>query len=252
MSDRALVLAYHAVADLSGDPMLRDWGTPPDQFVAQLEMLLRRYTPVALDDLLAALDGGPSLPRRAVLLTFDDAYTDFADAALPALTERGIPSVLFAVAGLLGKTNEWDNRLGARRLDLLDARALAATQAAGVEIGAHSVSHPALTTLGDDELRAEVRGSADRLEAAGLPRPRAFAFPYGDHDGRVVQAVRDAGYAIAFTTVPGVAERRLDRHALPRVQVLGSDRGRRFRLRAAAAGWAAPAHRVAYRLLRAS
>jgi peptidoglycan/xylan/chitin deacetylase (PgdA/CDA1 family) len=249
MPARVLVLCYHAVADLSGDRVLAEYGTPPERFAAQLDLLAKRHTFVGLDDVLAAFDGGPPLPRRAVLVTFDDGYVDFAEAALPALAERGIPSVLFAVAGRLGGTNEWDRARGARSLDLLDANGLAAVRAERVEIGAHTVTHPALPELSDEELAEELRGAADRLEAAGLPRPRAFAFPYGNRDARVVRAVGEAGYSIAFTIDAGVADARADRLELPRVQVLASDRGPRFRLRVSAASWPAPARSAANRLL---
>jgi peptidoglycan/xylan/chitin deacetylase (PgdA/CDA1 family) len=112
------------------------------------------------------------------------------------------------------------------------------------------VTHAVLPRLGDDELADEVRGAADLLEAAALPRPRAFSYPHGEQDARVRQAVRDGGYAVAFTVDPAVATQRDDRLALPRVEVLASDRGARFRLRVAAARWPTPLRRVAYRLLR--
>jgi hypothetical protein len=95
-----------------------------------------------------------------------------------------------------------------------------------------------------------VRGAADRLEAAGLPRPRAFSYPYGEHDARVREAVGHAGYAVGFTVEPRIAGRRDDSLALPRVEVLASDRGARFRLLVAAAGWPGYLRRAAFRLLR--
>ena len=248
---RVLVLAYHAVADLSDDPVLWDYGVPPRRLAAQLDALARRgYAFVSLEDVITAFEGGTPLPARAALLTFDDAYAHLHGAALPLLAERGIPAVVFAVAGMLGGTNEWDRGLGARRLDLLDEAGLAELSAAGIEVGAHSVSHVLLPPLADAELEEEVRGAAERLESAGLPRPRAFSYPHGEHDARVVRAVADAGYALAFTVTPGIAERSADRLALPRVEVLNSDRGARFQLRVAAAGWPGFARRAAYRLLR--
>jgi peptidoglycan/xylan/chitin deacetylase (PgdA/CDA1 family) len=187
-----------------------------------------------------------------VLVTFDDAYADLRDAALPLLTERGIPALVFAVGGLLGASNEWDRPLGARPRELLDAGGLAELAAAGIEVGAHSVSHARLPRLTDEELAREVSGAADRLDAAGLPRPRAFSYPYGEHDARVRKAVGDAGYAVAFTVQPGMAGPRDDRLALPRVEVLASDRAGRFRLRTVAARWPRPVRHAVYRVLRAT
>jgi len=248
---RVLVLAYHAVTDLSNDPVLSEYGVTPEGLARQLDTLTasgRHF--VSLERLIDALERETPLPVRPVLVTFDDAYADVRSAALPVLSERGVPAVVFAVGGLIGGANDWDRELGARELPLLDAEGLRAVQEAGIEVGAHGVTHRALTGLPDAGLHEELSGAAERIEAAGLPRPRAFSYPYGEHDARVAEAVRGAGYELAFTVAPGVVERASDRFALPRVEVLASDRGWRFRLRVAAAGWPAPARAAVRRLLR--
>jgi peptidoglycan/xylan/chitin deacetylase (PgdA/CDA1 family) len=225
----------------------------PAELARQLdELMARGHHFVSLNRLLEALGGGAPLPVRPVLLTFDDAYADLRSAALPILDERGIPAVVFAVAGQIGGMNDWDRALGARELALLDADGLRAVHAAGVEVGAHSVTHRALTGLSDSELQVEVAGAGERLVAAGLPRPRAFSYPYGEHDVRVTQAVGAAGYELGFTVEPGIVERGHDPLALPRIEVLSSDRGWRFRLRMAAASWPHAARSAAWWLLRRS
>lgn len=82
------VLAYHGVAD-------------DERFAAQLDLLAREAHPIALDDLLVALAGGTGLPRKAVLVTFDDADPSHARRALPLLRERAIPAVAFVVTGVV-------------------------------------------------------------------------------------------------------------------------------------------------------
>ncbi|WP_420106640.1 polysaccharide deacetylase family protein [Herbaspirillum huttiense] len=90
----------------------------------------------------------------------------------------------------------------------------------GIEIGAHTVSHPILTSLDDDAARAEIAGSKAGLEAIlGKPVP-LFAYPNGkpgmDYDDRHVAMVREAGYDAAFTTEVGAITRNHDRYQLPR------------------------------------
>ena len=63
----------------------------------------------------------------------------------------------------------------------------------------------------------------DDLAAIGLPRPRSFAYPYGEHDKRVREAVRAAGFAMAFTVAAGRARSGTDPLAIPRFEVLGRD-----------------------------
>jgi glycosyltransferase involved in cell wall biosynthesis len=232
----AAVLAYHALADLDGDAVLRPYGVPPARFAAQLdELAAHGWSFVSLQDLIEALSGRRPLPPRAVLVTFDDAYADLLADGVPLLRERGIPAVVFAVSGLIGKSNRWDAEKGTAELALLDADGLREVAAQGVEAGSHGVTHRSLAGLGGDDLETEARDSADGIEALGLPRPRVFAYPFGEHTEEAAAAIRDAGYLAAFTVSPGLAGRDADLYALPRIQVLAGDTPRRLRLRLAAA-----------------
>lgn len=228
------VLAYHAIADLPVGSPLRKYSVPPAEFSAQLDAMLRMgYGFVDLGVLLAGLDGTRPLPERGALITFDDCYEDLRTVAAPILTAHGIPAVAFAVAGRLGETNDWD--ADGEHLQLLDGEGLRALRPLGIEVGAHSVTHRALTGIAPGELGAEVAHSLPRLESAGLDAPRAFAYPHGRSNAAVVAAVRDAGFAAAFTTRAGLVRADSDRYLLPRMEVRRGDTGLRFRLRLAAA-----------------
>jgi peptidoglycan/xylan/chitin deacetylase (PgdA/CDA1 family) len=230
-----LVLAYHGITDLRRNASLQRYAIPPADFAGQLDLIASMgYTFVDLDAVLAGLEGRAPFPVRGVLATFDDCYVDLRDCASPLLSERGIPAVAFAVAGRLGATTSWLSREDGEEVPLLDETDLRALDAASLEVGAHSLTHPVLTDLDDRDLLAEVRGSMDRLVAAGL-RPRAFAYPFGRCDGRVAEAVREAGFALGFTTRSGVVTSASDRFRLPRVDLRRGDNGMRLRLRLAAA-----------------
>jgi hypothetical protein len=90
-----------------------------------------------------------------------------------------------------------------------------------------------MSLLDSKELTSEAAGSAADL-AAGGPRPRFFAYPFGAHDRRSRQAVVDAEYVAAFGTGQRRIDRTSDRFNLPRVMILSSDRGWRFRIKTAA------------------
>ncbi|MEW6372834.1 MAG: polysaccharide deacetylase family protein [Pseudomonadota bacterium] len=90
----------------------------------------------------------------------------------------------------------------------------------GIEIGAHTVSHPILTSLDDASAMQEIRdGKRELEELIGKP-VTLFAYPNGkvgkDFDGRHVAMVREAGFQAAFTTAVGAITRRHDRYQLPR------------------------------------
>jgi peptidoglycan/xylan/chitin deacetylase (PgdA/CDA1 family) len=234
---RLRILAYHAIADLSDDPVLAEYGVPPRLFEAQLDSLVGAgWSFVDLDAALAGLAGERELPRRALLLTFDDAYADLLDAGCPILAERGLPGVVFAVAGKLGGTNEWDNENRATTLGLLGADGLRAVAAKGIEVGSHTVSHHPLTKVPEPELEREIAGSADMLERAGLARPRVFSYPYGEWSPSIAARARAAGYEASFTVEPGVVVGGADPHALPRIEVHAGDTPRRLRRKLRFAG----------------
>jgi glycosyltransferase involved in cell wall biosynthesis/peptidoglycan/xylan/chitin deacetylase (PgdA/CDA1 family) len=223
------ILCWHAIADLASDPVLRDYGVPPTTFRAQLESLQKAgWAFLTADEFLGFIGSKGKVPRRSVLLTFDDCYADLATEAQPILAVHRAAAVAFAVSGRVGDWNRWDIDQGLSPQPLANREVLLELAMTGLEIGAHSRTHPRLTRLDDRELEEETAGSRDDLAEMGFPAPRLFAYPHGDHDRRVEDAVRAAGFESAFTVVPGKANRNLDEFAIPRLEVWPHDTGLRF------------------------
>lgn len=155
------VLTYHRIAE----PDTRERLYPglisatPSDFEEQMRFLASRYRPLALEELLAVRRGGAPLPARAVLVTVDDGYRDFAEHAWPVLRRQGIPVVLFvptAFPGNRGRAFWWD-------------RLHAAVMWAG----------PGRTCpTPDGELR--LRSESDRLEASRRLRSGVKSLPHED------------------------------------------------------------------------
>lgn len=91
------ILTYHRVDELSANPHLSPTllSATPKDFSEQMHMIRERYEPVGIEQVLSALSGNSNLPKRAVLVTFDDAYRDFKENAWPILQMYSIPTVLF-------------------------------------------------------------------------------------------------------------------------------------------------------------
>lgn len=234
-SSSVAVLAYHAIAELPDHWGLQPFSLPPTEFAAHVDALARTgHRFIDLGTLLASLDGRKALPKRSVLISFDDCYDDLRTVAAPLLATRGIPAVAFAVAGRFGGTNDWDAAPSDQRLRVLDADGLQEVRRLGIDIGAHSLTHPPLTELGEDELHAEIAGCLDAFDSAGLAPPLAFAYPHGRHNAAVVKAVREAGFRAAFTTQAGLVTRDSDRYRLSRIEIRRVDTALRLHLRLAA------------------
>ncbi|MDR7418504.1 MAG: polysaccharide deacetylase family protein [Armatimonadota bacterium] len=110
--DTFRVLVYHRIAEpdgpACGDPTLIS--ASPEMFRVQVRYLARHYNPVSGDRVLQALRGEAALPPRAVLVTFDDGYRDFATHAWPILKEYGVPAVMFVPTAFpsVGRAFWWD------------------------------------------------------------------------------------------------------------------------------------------------
>ncbi len=111
------VITYHRVALPDERPDLAPSliSTMPDDFAAQMQHVAAHYHPVSAEELLTAYDRGFPLPPRSVLVTFDDAYRDFAVHAWPVLQRLGIPAVLFVATAYAADSSRrfWWDRLHA-------------------------------------------------------------------------------------------------------------------------------------------
>jgi peptidoglycan/xylan/chitin deacetylase (PgdA/CDA1 family) len=185
------VLLYHAVTATPGS-QIAPYAVPPDEFARHMDAVVAAgCTAVSFGNLVS---GSIPSARRPVVVTFDDGYADFAEFALPVLLERSLPATMFVTTGWMAG--------GASRepgpIDpMLSWSQLPELLAGGIELGAHSHSHPQMDTLTAAGLRAELGRPKEMLEDA-LGRPvDLFAYPHGYNGPRVRRAVRIAGFRAA-------------------------------------------------------
>ena len=252
------VLTYHRVDEPDARPLLDPalLSAAPREFERQIAHIAARHRPLSLDELLAIRRDEAELPARAVLVTFDDAYRDFAEHAWPVLRRHGVPATLFVPTAYAADRDRrfWWDRLHAagaprsasaevsalphpdamRRVDelvaelgevdpgdvILDWDELRALAAEGVALAAHTRTHPRLDRLPVEQAVEEVRGSLADLERETGAAAPAFAYPEGGHADAVVNALADEGVEVAFTTERGVNDlRRPDWLRLRRINV---------------------------------
>ena len=140
---------------------------------------------------------------RSVAFTFDDGFENVLRLGIGPLREHGFRAIQYLVPGLLGGTNEWEQRQGEAVERLMDAAQVREWIAAGHWIGAHTRTHPWLTRIPLEEAKEEIRSSKLALEDLfGIPI-RHFCYPYGDWNRPVRDLVEAAGFETACTTHPG-------------------------------------------------
>lgn len=251
------VLTYHKVEEVAG-------------FEEQLAHLAEDYQVVSMDRVVEAVLGGDPLPARSVLITFDDAYRNFAECAWPILKQYDHPVTLFVPTSFPDQDDQvfWWDRLeyafsntGRRdtlqtpigevslatepqrrqavlqlkknlrhlpysevlawtyqlcqELDssqpesqVLDWDELRRLAREGVTLGAHSQTHPFMDQLSSKEVAAEAVGALRDLEQEVGQTLPIFAYPNGRFRDETVQALQQAGFVLAFTTIRGVNDLR--------------------------------------------
>jgi peptidoglycan/xylan/chitin deacetylase (PgdA/CDA1 family) len=187
----------------------------PELFAAQLDALVEQgYRTLTMSELMAP-SGPDQGDGKVVALTFDDAFADFADAALPLMAQRGMTGTLYVPTAYVGGRSGWLREEGEQGRSMLTWAALQDVAAAGVEIGGHSHSHAQLDLLSMSAVRAEVSACKAELED-GLGRPvRSFAYPFGYSRKGVRGALAAAGFDHACS-VRDLAYDGDDRWTVPR------------------------------------
>lgn len=209
------ILLYHSIDD---DPP--DWIAPfsvgARAFRDQLDRVVASgRTPVRAAQVLDALAGGPELPERSVLITFDDGFEDFVRTALPALSERALPPALFVTTGCLRPAR--DSLLPPARM--LSAAQVAQIAEAGVELGAHTHTHPQLDAVPRGAAREELTVSKDILEQT-LERPvDLLAYPHGYSDPAVRTLAAKIGYRGGFAVRNALSSEHDDMFRVARLTV---------------------------------
>ena len=233
----ALVLCYHAVSP-TWDCEL---SVAPDALERQIDHLLRRgwRATTFTDAVLGPRD------RRALAVTFDDAFASVATYAAPVLRQFGIRATVFAPTSFLDGEgilswdgiDRWQRTAQAAELRAMSWDQLGALAESGWEIGSHTHSHPHLTQLGDGAVREELEVSRERLAARLGRRCESIAYPYGDVNARVEELARKSGYRAAAALPGSFSQLNALRYA--RVGIYPVDGAARFWLKVARA-----AHRL--------
>ncbi|WP_420587411.1 polysaccharide deacetylase family protein [Ruegeria sp.] len=201
------ILMYHSISDAPGPTSIS-----PQVFAAQMQALAVSGVPVVSPDAMAQPPAD-----RAVVITFDDGFADFDTTAWPILRDHGFRPIVYLPSDLMGQSENWAGcNTPARPLMNWDRIESLATE--GVCFGAHSLSHPDLTTLPADRLETEVAQSGQDISAR-LGQPiHHFAPPYGASSPAVRRCIAQH-YTTSVGTRLGVAKAGSDLHDLPRLEM---------------------------------
>ena len=185
----ATILVYHTVepkTDKKEGIMQKHYHIFPENFRAQMRYLKDNgYAVIPMKVYLDHLNKGTEIPKKSVVLTFDDGWKNQYEFAVPILKEFGYTATFYIITGSTdGKTYmSWEN---IKELDK-----------AGMDIESHTVTHANLTKVDEVKAREELENSKKTLEEKLGHSISMLAYPYYGNNAAVQKLVADAGYTSA-------------------------------------------------------
>jgi peptidoglycan/xylan/chitin deacetylase (PgdA/CDA1 family) len=204
-----VVVMYHRV-DVSApsDPISARLTVSPTQFAAELRSLHRSgFRTIGIGELVRDLTARRS-PEHAVLLTFDDGYSDQFTYAFPILQRFGDRATFFVNVGTIGTP---------RHLSWHDVETMAK---GGMSIGCHGVDHVNLASLGATAQSYQIGTCVRTLRAHLQAAVIAYAYPSGGFDAQTIELERRAGLLLGFTTDPRFQMDAQSPYELTRIRIL--------------------------------
>jgi peptidoglycan/xylan/chitin deacetylase (PgdA/CDA1 family) len=190
------ILCYHRVGPRTSRMVIA-----PDTFAAQLDYLARNdYRVIRLSDLMDFLEGKGQLPKRAVVITFDDGHISAYEHAYPLLKKYGFPATMFLYTDFVGAKEalNWTQMREMARSGLIDFQP-------------HSKTHSNLVVRLPGEtdqhyrerLDVEIRVPRDLIQRNLSTKVTDYAYPYGDANELVLERLAHADYRLGLTVNPG-------------------------------------------------
>ncbi len=182
----------------------------------------------------SAIKTAPLDPSRCcVAITFDDAFANLLDNALPVLKALHLPAAICTPAGNLGQMPRWHiaDSCDDKNVSIINAQQLSQLDKDGFEIFSHSMSHPELAILDDAVLAYELTCSKQLLRDILAHEVIAISYPHGSFDDRVITAAKKAGYQLGFTIEPTMFDTSTNDLQIPRTFVSPADSLLKFKLK---------------------
>jgi peptidoglycan/xylan/chitin deacetylase (PgdA/CDA1 family) len=214
------ILMYHGIREANGaSHPYYETSTPPGLFERQMDFLTENgYTGLTVSAALR-LFSERRLPKRSVVLTFDDGFQDFYLRAFEILRRHNFRATVFVITGLTGD----HERRSFKGNPCLTWKEVEELHAAGIEIGSHTVTHRDLAYLHEHEMRQELSHSKEKIERALGSTVRSFSYPFAFPEAdnsfkrRLTTMLRELGYETGVSTIIGTARPTAERFFLPRI-----------------------------------
>ena len=209
------ILTYHSI-DNSGSVI----SVSIEKFKEQMRFLKEAgYSAISISDLTTRLSNNNKPGKKEIVITFDDGFKNVYTHAFPVLRSLGFTATVFIVTDYCGEKNYWDkDNIDIPRMDLLEWGEIIEMHKAGIEFGAHTCTHPDLSTISTEQIKEEMKKSKETLEERLNVSIKSFAYPYGIFNEEIR---REAGglFSAVCSTKLAYSSESSDPLALPRIDM---------------------------------
>jgi len=200
------VLMYHSVAD--NDVFFT---VKTKNFAKQMKCLKdKKYNVINLKELINLLESNNDLPKKTVVLTFDDGYQDNYNNAFPILKKYNFPATIFLVTGLV---NQEINNSQNIPLKILNWEQIKEMHQSGlIDFQPHTVNHQELN-------KQEIIDSKKEIEERLNKKCEFFTYPRGVYNDKIIDILKNNGFRAAWTVENGRIKKDDNLFKLKRISV---------------------------------
>jgi peptidoglycan/xylan/chitin deacetylase (PgdA/CDA1 family) len=212
------ILMYHSIELMPRSTVMRSLHVPPKRFIFQMRMLkFLGYKGLSMRNLTPYLNGEKI--GKVVGITFDDGYLNNLLNAAPTLNKLGFSATCYLVSEKIGLSNIWDYEKGITQRPLMNHSEVQEWLNLGMDIGAHSCTHPNLDKMDHLKAKEEIQKCKSSLEDYFNISINDFCYPFGKYNESLINFVRNAEYLTATTMNRGKANTETNKLKLPRIPI---------------------------------
>ena len=219
MSQRPIpILMYHSIEEMPKSTVMRSLHVPPKRFKSQMWLLKKLgFNGLSMRELVPYLEGKKT--GKVVGITFDDGYQNNLYNAAPILKKYNFNATCYLVSQKIGTSNTWDSSKGITQRPLMTQSEVQEWLNLGLDIGAHTQTHPLLEELSKQKSQEEILNCIDDLENMFNISVKDFCYPFGRFNQSVVKMIKEAGFITATSMSRGRATTQSNQLALPRIPI---------------------------------
>ncbi len=212
------ILMYHSIELMPKSTVMRSLHVSPRSFKIQMQLLnILGYKGLSMRELTPYLEGEKT--GKVVGITFDDGYRNNLINAAPILNQYNFTATCYLVSERIGSSNTWDIDKGITQCPLMTHSEIQEWISAGLDIGAHTLTHPLLEELSEQKSKKEILNCKIKLEGIFNIPIKDFCYPYGRFNESHLTLVEKAGYRTATTMTRGRTTLESNILKLPRIPV---------------------------------